>query len=96
MENLICMRDGKLSRVQYLGLHSMVNGYTLRNSSISRNRLKICHVVRKYKKGAKAINTRKVFKAQSRRKITPFDALPKKVLFITLNELLKFNNRKKL
>ena len=76
--NPVCLRDGKTSRVQYLGFTFDGNRIHIRNSSISRNKLKICEVVRKYKKGNKAINTRKVFKAQSRRKITPFDELPKK------------------
>ncbi len=76
---LICLSEaGVKSKSQYLGFTFDGSRIEIRNSSISRNRAKISYLIRKFKKrkikntNKKAINTRAVYKAQSARKITPF------------------------
>lgn len=71
--------NGQPAKVQYLGFTFDGEKIHIRSSSISKNRSKISYVIRKNKKrknkqtGMSNINTRKVYKAQSPRKITPFD-----------------------
>lgn len=76
---LICTTEtGVKSKAQYLGFTFDGRRIEIRNSSISRNRAKIAFLIRKFKKrkirntNQKAINTRAIYKAQSSRKITPF------------------------
>ena len=80
-----CYNDeGKLSSAQYLGFEFDGKRIHVRSSSISRNRSKIVRVIKKNKKGKSGksklgnINTRKVYKAQSPRKITPADQYKQK------------------
>ncbi len=76
---LICFTEnGIKSKAQYLGFTFDGRRIEIRNSSISRNRAKIAFLIRKFKKrkirksNLKAINTRAIYKAQSSRKITPY------------------------
>ena len=71
-------RSGKLSRVQYLGFHFDGQQRTIRNSSISKDRWKILHTIRLFKKGRGKIDVRSVRKSRSLRIITPYDRLKAK------------------
>ena len=81
----ICLNEaGKSAKIQYLGFTFDGEKVHIRSSSMSKNRSKISHVVRKNKKrknkqtGFNNINTREVYKAQSPRKITPHNKLEDK------------------
>ena len=69
----IVNRDGKPSKVQYLGFHFDGENVFIRTSSISKDRGKIIQGLRKNKKGKGKIDTNAVFKERSSRKITPYD-----------------------
>lgn len=75
-----CLDEKEMpSRVQYLGFTFDGQQVHIRNSSISKNKAKIAYLVRRHKKpSGAAINTREVYKAQSHRKITPYNQGNKK------------------
>ena len=75
--NLCRNEDGQLAKIQYLGFTFDGEKTHIRSSSMSKNRSKISYIIQKNKKlrnketGLNNINTRKAYKAQSPRQITP-------------------------
>jgi len=65
--------NAKACKMQYLGFHFDGENVYIRNSSISKDRGKIIHVIRQHKKRRGQINTAQVFKMRSLRTITPYD-----------------------
>ena len=79
-----CAENRNPAKIQYLGFTFDGEKTHIRSSSMSKNRSKISHTIRKNKKrknkqtGLSNINTREVYKAQSPRKITPHNKIEDK------------------